>query len=463
MDSNKVTCPNCQQTFSLDDAGYADIVKQVRNTEFNAELQEKLAQAEAGKDSALRIAQVQAEAKLAQAVAMAERSAADEISAAKQLAAKAANELAALQAKQAADAKLNETTMAAKLAALTATHNTELLNTKNQLETQISGLTAKLKGTQTDMELAVTKAVTEVAKERDALRMANEHNKLQAELQQKALSERYAVQLRDRDEQIERLKDLKAKLSTKMVGETLEQHCEIEFNKIRSTAFPAAYFEKDNDAKGGSKGDYIFRDRHHSGIETVSIMFEMKNETDTLGTKKKNEDFFEKLDKDRNEKRCEYAILVSLLEPENELYNSGIVDVSHRYEKMYVVRPQFFIPMITLLRNAALNSLEYKQELELIRTQNIDITNFENQLQEFKTGFARNYELAARQFGQAIDQIDKSIAQLQNVKDSLLKSENNLRLANKKADDMTVRKLTRNNATMTARFAALADVRAIEA
>jgi hypothetical protein len=245
---------------------------------------------------------------------------------------------------------------------------------------------------------------------------------------------------------------MKAKLSTKMVGETLEQHCEIEFNRLRPSAFQTAYFEKDNDARSGSKGDYIFKDFHASGTEIVSIMFEMKNESDTTATKSKNEDFLKELDKDRNEKKCEYAVLVSLLEPESELYNAGIVDVFHRYPKMYVIRPQFFIPMITLLRNAAMNAVEFKNQLALIKEQNIDVTNFEAELEEFKTGFGRNYDLAKRQFSSAIDQIDKSIKSLQKTKEDLLSSENNLRLANNKAGDLSVKRLTRNNPTMSERF-----------
>jgi hypothetical protein len=280
-----------------------------------------------------------------------------------------------------------------------------------------------------------------------------ERSNMEKTLAEKSLTDKYETQLKDRDEAIDRLRDMKAKLSTKMVGETLEQHCETEFNRIRATAFPTAYFEKDNDARSGSKGDYIFRDLDGAGTESVSIMFEMKNESDETATKKKNEDFLKELDKDRNEKNCEYAVLVSLLEPESELYNTGIVDVSHRYPKMYVIRPQFFIPMITLLRNAAQNSLQYKNELAIVKEQNIDITNFESELDAFKTGFARNYDLASRKFKTAIEEIDKTITHLQKTKDALLGSENNLRLANNKADDLTVKKLTKNNPTMAAKFA----------
>lgn len=274
-------------------------------------------------------------------------------------------------------------------------------------------------------------------------------------LSEKALKDVFEVQIKDRDEAIERLKDMKARLSTKMVGETLEQHCDTEFNRIRATAFPKAYFEKDNDAREGSKGDFVFRDFDDSGTEFVSVMFEMKNESDTSATKSRNEDFFAKLDKDRNEKGCEYAVLVSLLEPDSELYNSGIVDVSHRFPKMYVVRPQFFIPMITLLRNAALNTLEYKSELALVRAQNIDITKFEDELEQFKAGFGKNFDLASRRFHTAIDEIDKSISHLQKTKEALLGCDRNLRLANDKAQDVTIKKLTRGNPTMAAKFSEL--------
>ncbi|MBX3067384.1 MAG: DUF2130 domain-containing protein [Cryobacterium sp.] len=276
-------------------------------------------------------------------------------------------------------------------------------------------------------------------------------------LAENALKDKYETQIKDRDETIERLKDMKARLSTKMVGETLEQHCEIEFNKIRSTAFPRAYFEKDNDSKTGSKGDFIFRDTDDAGTEIVSIMFEMKNESETTATKHKNEDFLKELDKDRTEKSCEYAVLVSLLEPESELYNTGIVDVSHRYPKMYVIRPQFFIQMITVLRNAAMNALKFKTELAQVRAQNIDVTNFESELDSFKTAFGKNYELATRKFHEAIDEIDKSIDRLQKVKDALLGSERNLRLANDKAQDVTIKKLTRGNPTMEQKFAELGE------
>ena len=288
--------------------------------------------------------------------------------------------------------------------------------------------------------------------ERDALKSQLEQAEMAKKLSEQSLKERYEIQLKDRDAAIERLRDMKARLSTKMVGETLEQHCETEFNRLRATAFARAYFEKDNDASGGSKGDFIFREQDESGAEIVSIMFEMKNENETTATKKKNEDFLKELDRDRNEKKCEYAVLVSLLEPDSELYNGGIVDVSHRYPKMYVIRPQFFIPMITLLRNAALNAAQYKAELALVKAQNVDITNFENQLEAFKTAFGKNYDLASRRFQTAIDEIDKSIDHLQKTRDALLGADRNLRLANDKAQDVTIKKLTRGNPTMKARF-----------
>ena len=306
-------------------------------------------------------------------------------------------------------------------------------------------------------KLAVTEAVKQVEQERDEFKNGLEQAKLKKALEEKALEERYQVQLKDREEQIERLKDMKAKLSTKMVGESLEQHCETEFNRIRATAFQKAYFEKDNDASSGSKGDYIFRDMDEDDNEIVSIMFEMKNENDTTATKKKNEDFFKELDKDRNEKKCEYSVLVSLLEPDSELYNTGIVDVSHRYPKMYVVRPQFFLQIISLLRNSGVSSLAYKAELNLMRKQNIDVTNFETKLEEFKSGFAKNYDLASRKFHSAIDEIDKSITHLQKTKEALLSSERNLRLANAKADAVTIKKLTRSNQTMKQKFKDAAD------
>ena len=328
----------------------------------------------------------------------------------------------------------------------------ELQQAASAKDAEIQALNAKLSAVDTEKTLAVTQAVAVVEKQRDEFKSGLDRSEMERKLAEKALHDKYETQIKDRDDAIERLKDFKARLSTKMVGETLEQHCETEFNRIRATAFPKAYFEKDNDARSGSKGDYIFRDADDAGTEIVSIMFEMKNESDGTATKQKNEDFLRELDKDRTEKGCEYAVLVSLLEPDSELYNTGIVDVSHRYPKMYVVRPQFFIPIITVLRNAAMNSLQYKTELALVRAQSVDITNFEEELDAFKTGFARNFDLASRRFQTAIDEIDKSIDHLQKTKEALLGTNRNLRLANDKAQDVTIKKLTRGNPTMKAMF-----------
>ncbi|MBP7452468.1 MAG: DUF2130 domain-containing protein [Ottowia sp.] len=322
-------------------------------------------------------------------------------------------------------------------------------------ELELQALKSQLDATSVNHQLAMTQAVGKVQQERDTFKNHLDRAALEKELAEKSLKDKYETQLKDRDEAIDRLRDMKAKLSTKMVGETLEQHCEIEFNRIRASAFPRAYFEKDNDASSGSKGDFIFRESDDAHTEIVSIMLEMKNENDQTATKKKNEDFFKELDKDRSEKGCEYAVLVSLLEPDNELYNSGIVDVSHRFPKMYVIRPQFFIPMVTLLRNAALNSLHYKSELALVKAQNVDITRFEAQLDDFKTAFGRNWRLASDGFDEAVKRIDEAIKDLEKTKEALYKSANNLRLANDKAEDLTVKKLTRGNPTMAAKFAEL--------
>ncbi len=390
---HEIICPHCKKAFKIDEAGYADILKQVRNNEFEEQLHERLELAERDKRTAVELATTKVTSVLERAAA-------------------------------AKDAEIQE-------------------------------LKARLDAGGVAQKLAIIEAVNAVEKERDEMRSGLQRAQLEKQLAETSLKDKYETQIKDRDDAIERLRDMKTRLTTKMVGETLEQHCETEFNRIRATAFSGAYFEKDNDARAGSKGDYIFRDADEAGTEIVSIMFEMKNECDETATKKKNEDFLKELDKDRNEKSCEYAILVSLLEPDSELYNSGIVDVSHRYRKMYVVRPQFFIPIITLLRNAAQNSLKYKTELALVKAQNIDITNFEDELDAFKTGFARNYELASRKFKTAIEEIDKTIDHLQKTKEALLSSENNLRLANNKADDLTVKKLTKANPTMAAKFADL--------
>lgn len=390
---HEIICPHCGKAFKIDEAGYADILKQVRNDEFEKQLYERLELAEQDKRNAVELAK-------------------------------------------------SKVTNESQIAVATK-------------DAEIQALKAKLDGAKVAQKLAITEAVSAVEKERNDLKSGLDRAKLEKQLAEKSLKDKYETQIKDRDDTIERLRDMKARLSTKMIGETLEQHCETEFNRIRATAFPRAYFEKDNDARTGSKGDYIFRDSDEAGTEIVSIMFEMKNETDQTATKHKNEDFLKELDKDRTEKGCEYAVLVSLLEPDSELYNVGIIDVFHRFPKMYVVRPQFFISIITLLRNAAMNSLKYKSELALVKAQNLDITNFENQLETFKNGFARNFELASSKFKTAIDEIDKTIAHLQKTKDALLGSENNLRLANNKAQDVTIKKLTRGNPTMAAKFAEL--------
>ena len=376
-----IICPNCKTAFKIDEAGFADILKQVRNEEFNKELKERGRMSAVDKENAVKLA----EANITNAWQ-------------KDIAKK--------------DAELAE-------------------------------IKSKINNAELEKKLAVTEAISSVESENQLLVSSQK--------------EKYESELKLKDEMIERYKDVKLKLGTKMVGETLEQHCEIEFNKLRPTGFQNAYFEKDNDSKTGSKGDYIYRENDESSNEIISIMFEMKNEQDVTTTKHKNEDCFKELDKDRIEKKCEYAILVTLLEAENELYNTGIVDVSHKYPKMYAVRPQFFIPIITLLRNAAMNSLKYKAELALVRNQNIDITNFDENINAFKEGFAKNYQLASSKFKTAIDEIDKTIDHLQKTKDALQSSENNLRLANNKAGDLTIKKLTRGNSTMTAKFAELPD------
>ena len=389
----EIICPHCQKAFKIDEAGYADILKQVRDSDFEQQLHDRLELAERDKQSAIELAEMKA-----------------------------------------------------------ASESQKSAATK---DAEIQALKAKIDSIEIVQKLAITEAVTLVERERDTLKSGLEQAKLEKQLAESSLKDKYETQIKDRNDEIQRLRDMKARLSTKMVGETLEQHCETEFNRIRSTAFPRAYFEKDNDARLGSKGDYIFRDMDETPTEIVSIMFEMKNESDQTATKQKNEDFLKELDRDRTEKGCEYAVLVTLLEPDSELYNTGIVDVFHRYPKMYVIRPQFFIPIITLLRNAAMNSLKYKSELALMRTQNIDITNFENGLDTFKTAFARNYDLASGHFQTAVDEIDKSIDHLQKTKDALLNTSRNLRLANDKAQDVTIKKLTRNNPTMANKFAEL--------
>jgi len=387
---NEIICPHCSKAFKIDEAGYADILKQVRNSEFEQQLHDRLELAEQDKRNAVELAQ-----------------------------ARVTNEL-----QKAAASK----------------------------DAEIQRLKATLDNIALTQKLAINEAVGAVEKQRDELKSELARSELEKQLAEKSMKDKYETQIKDRDDAIERLRDMKARLSTKMVGETLEQHCETEFNRLRATAFPKAYFEKDNDSRTGSKGDYIFRDADEAGTEIVSIMFEMKNENDRTATKNKNEDFLKELDKDRGEKGCEYAVLVSLLEPDSELYNTGIVDVSHRHPKMYVVRPQFFIPIITVLRNAAQHSLKYKSELALMRAQNIDITHFEDQIDEFKTAFGRNWRLASEGFVDAIKRIDDAIKDLEKTKEALHKSANNLRLANDKAEDLTIKRLTRGNPTMAAKF-----------
>ena len=462
---NDIRCPNCGTAFKIDETGYADILKQIRDHEFDEQITKRLELAEREKRDAVELAKSQAQS-LLQAAAAEKDALIQELKAQVQ-AAEVAKQLALKEAlgavEQERDALKNQLANAQRdrdaaeqLAEVQRAK--ELQDANRQKEEEIQALKAQLQAKQVEQQLAVTQAVNQIEKERDQLNSQLSQAQMEKELSQNALKEKYEQQIKDRDEAIERLKDMKARLSTKMLGETLEQHCEVAFNQLRATAFPRAYFEKDNDARTGSKGDFIFKDFDEQGTEIVSIMFEMKNEADTTATKKRNEDFLKELDKDRNEKGCEYAVLVSLLESDSDLYNTGIVDMGYRYPKMYVVRPQFFIPMITLLRNAATNALKYKQELALIREQNIDITNFESDLEKFKDAFSKNYETASRKFQTAIDEIDKSISHLQKTKDALISSDRQLRLANDKAQDVTIKKLTRNNETMTQKFKELGDL-----
>jgi len=461
---HEIICPHCGKAFKIDEAGYADILKQVRDGAFEQQLHERLELAELDKRNAVELAttrvaselQKSASAKDAEIQGLQARVDAAEV--ARKLA--VAEALSAVEkerdalAHQLAQAR-HDQQAASRFAE--AMRLNELQAAAAEKDAQIQGLKARLDAIEMAQKLAISQAVGAVEKERDVLKSGLERAALEKQLAEKSLKDKYETQIKDRDDAIERLRDMKARLSTKMVGETLEQHCETEFNRIRATAFPKAYFEKDNDARTGSKGDYILRDLDEAGTEIVSIMFEMKNESDRTATKNRNEDFLKELDKDRTEKGCEYAVLVSLLEPDSELYNTGIVDVFHRFPKMYVVRPQFFLPIITLLRNAAMNSLQYKSELALVRAQNIDITNFEGKLETFKTAFAKDYDLASRHFQTAIDEIDKSINHLQKTKDALLGTVRSLRLANDKAQDVTIKKLTRGNPTMAAKFDDLKD------
>ena len=405
---NDIICPNCKKAFKVDEAGFADILKQVRDQQFETEIKQRLEVAEKDKNNAVQIAE-----------------------------AKLKNELQLEFSKK----------------------EQEIQSLKSRTDLELAKIKSQMAIAESEKKTAVLEATSLIKKERDKLvyELSNKEN--EKLLLEKSINEAFAEKmklkeeaLKMKDDEIERLRDFKQKLSTKMVGETLEQHCEIEFNRIRATAFQAAYFEKDNDISGGTKGDYIYKENDSNGNELISIMFEMKNEGDETSTKKKNEDFFTKLNKDRNDKNCEYAVLVSMLEGDNELYNSGILDVSYKYPKMYVIRPQFFITIITLLRNAAKNSLQYKNELSLMRNQSIDVTNFENKINSFKEGFSKNYELASRKFETAIDEIDKTINHLNKTKEALLSSVNNLRLANNKAEELTIKRLTHANPTMRAKF-----------
>lgn len=460
-----ILCPHCGKAFKIDEAGYADIVKQVRDEQFEQQLHERLELAEQDKHNAVKLAQAQLTS--AMQLAAATKDAEIQGLKAKLDAGEITRQLAVAEALTAVEKERDtlastleqvkhEQQTAARLAE--AQLQNALQKTTTEKDTEIQALKAQLDSLEVAQRLTTLQAIGTIEKERDRLRSELARVELEKQLAEKSLKDKYETQLKDRDDAIERLRDMKARLSTKMIGETLEQHCETEFNRIRATAFPRAYFEKDNDARSGSKGDYIFRDWDEGGTEIVSIMFEMKNESDRTASKNKNEDFLKELDKDRTEKGCEYAVLVSLLEADSALYNTGIVDVFHRFPKMYVVRPQFFLPIITLLRNAAMQALQYKSELALVKAQNLDITHFETKLESFKTAFTKNYDLASRQFRDAIDEIDKSINHLQKTKEALLGADRNLRLANDKAQDVTIKKLTRGNPTMAAKFAELKEL-----
>lgn len=443
---NEIKCPHCGEMFTIDEAGFAAILKQVRDAEFDKEVRRHEQLMASEKQQAVQLA-------VAEALAKAQGDAAQKEARIAELEAR----LQAEQRERESQQRLAHAERERALADAAAAKDARIVELEQRVEAQGRAFEAEKK-------LAVEQARSALERERDALAAQVALKDAEKSRCESALKEQLAIELKAKDDiiaykdgEIERYKDMKARLSTKMVGESLEQHCETEFNKIRAAAFPRAYFEKDNDASEGSKGDFIFRECDEEGNEIVSIMFEMKNESDDSSHRHKNEDFFKKLDADRRKKGCEYAVLVTLLEPESELYNQGIVDVSYRFEKMYAIRPQFFLPMISILRNAALNSMAYKAELAVVRNQNIDITKFEEQMETFKSGFARNYDLASRKFQTAIDEIDKTILHLQKTKDALVSSENNLRLANNKAQDLTIKRLTRNNPTMKAAFEALAE------
>ena len=421
---SKLICPNCNEAFEVDEQGYSKLVSQVRDQQFEKELKRQEQAMESEKATAVE---------------------------------RAVNEVKENLSQEIQSKKL-------ELAKMESGQQNKILEVSSSFEKKIQELESKLNAADTQKKLDLAKALKVVEDEKNRLRAELEKAELAKELEKQSIEDSYKTKLlakddllRMKDEEIQRYKDFKQSQSTKMIGESLEQHCENEFNKLRATAFPTAYFEKDNDASSGSKGDFIFREFDQNEIEIVSIMFEMKNEADTTATKKKNEDFFKELDKDRNQKGCEYAVLVSMLESDNDYYNQGIVDVSHRYPKMYVIRPQFFIALISLLRNSALNALKYKQELEKERSQNIDITNFESEMEAFKQAFGENYERANRKFNDAISQIDRTINSLQKVKENLMSSDRQLRLANDKADGLTIKKLTKNSPSLRDKFKELGE------
>lgn len=452
----EIRCPKCNEVFQVDDSGYSQIVQQVRDKEFEKEAARRAEELEKAKNSELKILEMEYEKKLESALSEKSDDITDKEKRITELEARlesmeSEKQLAVANAVSEREKRFNEESSKAQKAI-------------SDKESLIKQLELQLQQAQSLQQAALDKAKSENAlaleKKQNEINELNSQLKTkdsEAALRCKTIEEKYAIELKNKDELIEQYKDFKARLSTKMVGETLEQHCLTQFNSLRMSAFPNAYFEKDNDARSGSKGDFIFRESSEDGIEFISIMFEMKNEMDTTATKHKNEDFFKELDKDRNEKGCEYAVLVSMLEADNEFYNAGIVDVSYKYPKMYVIRPQFFIPLISLLRNAARNSLEYKRELAMAKAQQVDLTNFEKNITEFKTAFSRNYQLASDKFKIAIDEIDKTITHLQKTKDALLSSENNLRLANNKAEEqLTIKKLTKNAPSIKEEFARLA-------
>ena len=441
MEMKEIKCPNCGKVFSVDESGYAAILNQVKNEEFDKEIKEReeAIKAKVLSDSLIQKQQLEKEKD-------------QQISELNQIISNLKKDLDYIK-----ETTKNQTQQEneQKYNALKENYlklENQLTELKNNKEKEIQSLEAQLQQKDLENKFNLEKQMNLKNQEIDKLKNDISLNEKETELKVKTIQENFANKLKDKDEQIAFYKDLKTKMSTKLVGESLEQHCQIEFEKLRPTAFKNAYFEKDNDIKSGSKGDFIYRETNEEGIEIISIMFEMKNENETTATKHKNEDFFKELDKDRNEKKCEYAVLVSMLEADSELYNAGIVDVSHRYKKMYVVRPQCFIPIITLLRNAALNAVEYKKQLIIAQEQNLDISNFENNINEFKEKFGRNYRIASDKFQTAIEEIDKTITHLQKTKEALLSSENNLRLANDKAQELSIKKLTKNNPTMAQKF-----------